>query len=62
MVLLLEAKYIRGADFLEVQVSDSASFVWKSICAGRGVVRKGCVKQVVRRDSINVWRDPWIPD
>ncbi|XP_058208113.1 uncharacterized protein LOC131321121 [Rhododendron vialii] len=38
-----------------------ASWAWRSICAGRTVLRKGWRWCIVDGKAINIWHDPWLP-
>ena len=46
---------------MDAKVSPNASFTWQSICSAREIIDKGDVKVVGKGNTINIWRDPWIP-
>lgn len=55
------AKYLRRGPFLEVVVKRNASWGWRSIMAGRDVLKRGCRWRVGLNSKVQIWRDPWLP-
>lgn len=55
------ARYFPRGSFLEAQVGHSPSFTWRSILAGRNTLKEGILWSVRDGQSINIWKDPWIP-
>lgn len=62
MSRILMAKYFWNKDFLDVPVQANGSFIWKSICASRRLIKEGGIIQVGDGHMIRVWSDPWLPD
>ncbi|KAM5577920.1 hypothetical protein ABKV19_008311, partial [Rosa sericea] len=58
---LLKAKYYPNCSFMEAELKKGASYTWRSIMAGREVLRKGVRFQVGDGSKISLWRDPWLP-
>ncbi|KAL6204988.1 hypothetical protein ACLB2K_022254 [Fragaria x ananassa] len=58
---VLKAKYFLDSDFMDAKLKSGASFIWRSIMAGRQVLAKGVRYQVVNGENIFVWYDKWIP-
>jgi len=57
---VLLGKYCHDQQFLKVSVSSACSHGWRSILAGREVLKKGLGWIVGDGESISVWRDPWL--
>lgn len=57
---VLKGKYFRYQSFMDCSVPASASHGWKSILAGREVLRKGLGWAVGDGESIRVWGDSWL--
>uniref|UniRef100_A0A803PV05 Reverse transcriptase domain-containing protein n=1 Tax=Cannabis sativa TaxID=3483 RepID=A0A803PV05_CANSA len=58
---ILEAKYLKGKDFLSCNYKDSDSLFWKNIVKANTIMRKWACKVVANGRDICIWRDPWIP-
>ncbi|XP_060968465.1 uncharacterized protein LOC133036015 [Cannabis sativa] len=58
---ILEAKYLRGREFLNCSYKDSDSWFWKNVVKASTILRKGACKRVADGRDISIWRDPWIP-
>lgn len=61
MARVLNGKYFLSKEFLEVNVSPTASYTWKSILGARDVIAKGVCRVIGNGRSTNIWRDPWVP-
>ncbi|XP_022720192.1 uncharacterized protein LOC111278020 [Durio zibethinus] len=57
---VLKEKHFPTCSFLEAKEGRTSSYLWKSICAGREVLRLGARWRVGNGEDINVWSDPWI--
>ncbi|KAL0799496.1 hypothetical protein Bca101_054671 [Brassica carinata] len=53
-------KYVRNGSFLDCPTPNSASHGWKSILAGRAILRKGLSWAVGNGENIRLWDDPWL--
>lgn len=53
-------KYARFSSFMDCKAPLNASHGWRSILAGREILRKGLSWVVGSGDNIRVWRDPWL--
>ncbi|KAM6563301.1 hypothetical protein CsatB_023299 [Cannabis sativa] len=58
---ILEAKYLRGKDFLSCQYKDSDSWFWKNVVKSKTILRKGACKVIGDGKNTRIWDDPWIP-
>lgn len=58
---VMKGKYFPSSSFWEAPCPNSASWAWRSIIAGREVLRKGWRWRVGDGKKINIWSDPWIP-
>lgn len=59
---ILKAKYFPRKNFLDASIGRNPSFIWTSIHAGQGLLRKGVRWKVGKGNSIRVWRSPWLND
>ena len=57
---VLLGKYCQDLPFLKVSTPASCSHGWRSILAGREVLKKGVGWTVGDGESIKIWRDPWL--
>ncbi|OAP05085.1 hypothetical protein AXX17_AT3G15320 [Arabidopsis thaliana] len=57
---VLLGKYCQDLPFLKVSAPASCSHGWRSILAGKEVLKKGVGWTVGDGESIKVWRDPWL--
>ena len=58
---ILRAKYYPNKKFMDAAAGHNASYTWKSIIAGKKVLKKGLVWKVESGGRIDIWKDPWIP-
>jgi hypothetical protein len=58
---VLRAKYYPFGDILSVGRKSNCSFTWQSLVAGIKTFKRGHIWRVSNGDSINIWKDPWIP-
>ena len=58
---LLKAIYFPSGDFVNAGLGSNPSKTWRAILHGRKVIQKGMIKRVGPGNSINIWRDNWIP-
>ncbi len=61
-VRILRAKYKMGSKWLDSNPVPSASFSWKGVEKGRGLLSNGACKLVGSGESILIWEDPSVPD
>ncbi|WZZ38588.1 hypothetical protein YC2023_034847 [Brassica napus] len=57
---VLKGKYFRDLSFLDCSVPRNASHGWRSIMAGRELLRKGLGWSVGDGEQIRIWDDPWL--
>ena len=58
---ILRAKYYPSGDILQAGLKSGSSFTWQSLVAGIQTFKRGCIWRVGNGNSIDIWRDPWIP-
>ena len=46
---------------MEAKTLNNASYAWKSIIKGRDIMKQGAVWRIGLGNSIQVWRDNWLP-
>lgn len=51
---ILKQKYFLSFDFLQTKIGTKFSYVWKSITAGRELLKKGFIWRVKNGKSINI--------
>jgi hypothetical protein len=59
---VLKAKYYTTGDLLNAGPKSGSSFTWQSIVNGIQTFKRGHIWRVGNGSSINVWRDPWLPN
>jgi hypothetical protein len=59
---ILRAKYYPSGNILTAELKKGASFTWQSLMAGMNTFKRGYIWRVGNGSSINVWRDPWLPN
>ncbi|OMO54874.1 reverse transcriptase [Corchorus capsularis] len=57
---ILWAKYFRNNTFMKAKLGHNPSFVWRSLLAGREVLRGGSRWRVGNGYEIDVWSDNWL--
>ncbi|KAM5560293.1 hypothetical protein ABKV19_021457 [Rosa sericea] len=58
---VLKAKYFPHCSFMAAEMKKGSSYTWRSIMAGREVLRQGVRYQVGDGSTIFLWHDPWMP-
>jgi ribonuclease HI len=59
--LVLCAKYFSQGGILEARPRGGISYTWRSILKGVKLLKEGLIWRIGDGNSINIWRDPWIP-
>lgn len=59
---MLKARYFPKCTFGEAGLGSNPSYVWRSIMAAQQLVISGSIIKIGKGETINVWRDPWLPD
>ena len=57
-----KARYYPLGSFLDAQLGNNLSYIWRSVLASQKVIRDGVRWRVGVGNHINVWSDPWLPD
>ncbi|CAA7040252.1 unnamed protein product [Microthlaspi erraticum] len=57
---ILLGKYCHSSSFMECQSPATASHGWRSILAGRDILKQGLGWKVGNGEKIKVWLDPWL--
>ncbi|XP_057791163.1 uncharacterized mitochondrial protein AtMg00310-like [Salvia miltiorrhiza] len=58
---LLKGRYYRNGDMMDAIPPCNASFSWRSICWGGGLLRKGIRWRIGNGTGVRAFVDPWIP-
>ncbi|XP_019101890.1 PREDICTED: uncharacterized protein LOC109133328 [Camelina sativa] len=59
---IFKSRYYLHTDFLNAEVEDCPSFVWKSVLHGSDLLQQGLKRKIGNGKSIRVWMDQWIFD
>ncbi|CAH9112535.1 unnamed protein product [Cuscuta europaea] len=59
---VFQAHYYPGQSYLTASLGNNPSFIWRSLVEVQDIIRKGVRWRVGDEKSINIWRDPWLPD
>ncbi|XP_071722151.1 uncharacterized protein [Rutidosis leptorrhynchoides] len=59
-VQVLKAKYFPFSTFLEANLGNNPSLVWRSILYGRETLLKGSIWRIANSDSIRIREDNWL--
>ena len=58
---IFKARYYPHTDVLQASIGTTPSYAWRSLHQFIRILNKGCCWQVSTGDSIDIWRDRWIP-
>lgn len=58
---VLKGRYYHDSEFLKCTRMKKASHTWRSILAGREVLKSGLIKRIDDGSNTNIWEDRWIP-
>ncbi|OMO90460.1 putative ribonuclease H protein [Corchorus capsularis] len=58
---VLKAKYFHQSSFMQATLGSNPSFVWRSLLAGREVIRQGSRWRIGNGHSVDIWRDRLVP-
>ncbi|XP_060968744.1 uncharacterized protein LOC133036241 [Cannabis sativa] len=58
---ILEAKYLKGKEFLNHKFKSSDSWFWKNVVQANVILRKGACRLIADGQDTRIWKDPWIP-
>ncbi|XP_019163454.1 PREDICTED: uncharacterized protein LOC109159798 [Ipomoea nil] len=59
---ILKAKYYPHSDFLDAQLGNNPSYLWRSILAGQPLLKKGTARRIGNGLDSAVWGWPWLSD
>ncbi|KAG6693248.1 hypothetical protein I3842_10G159900, partial [Carya illinoinensis] len=59
---VFKAKYFPNTSLFEAKLRNNSSYVWKGILVAIIDLKRGCRWRVGNGKSVNVFKDPWIPD
>jgi hypothetical protein len=58
---VLKALYFPNTDFLDAQLGNSPSQIWRAIHEGLGVLKQGLIRRIGNGKSTHMWEHNWIP-
>ncbi|XP_060969051.1 uncharacterized protein LOC133036541 [Cannabis sativa] len=59
--LVINAKYVKGKNFLDLDINSSDSGMWKAVLQARPILQKSICKKIGNGRSTSIWFDPWVP-
>ncbi|CAJ2647159.1 unnamed protein product [Trifolium pratense] len=59
---LYKAKYFPNCNFLDSSLGHNPSFVWRSICNSKFLIRAGCRWRIGDGNNIPLWNENWLAD
>uniref|UniRef100_A0A803P1W9 Reverse transcriptase n=1 Tax=Cannabis sativa TaxID=3483 RepID=A0A803P1W9_CANSA len=58
---IYKARYYPNGSFLQAELGQNPSFIWRSIWEAQDLVRKGARRLIGNGSTVNVLLDPWLP-
>uniref|UniRef100_A0A803N1Y0 Reverse transcriptase zinc-binding domain-containing protein n=1 Tax=Chenopodium quinoa TaxID=63459 RepID=A0A803N1Y0_CHEQI len=58
----LKQKYFPNCELMEAKVNTNVSYTWRSLMSARGVIARGARKLVGNGNTVEIWKDPWVPN
>lgn len=58
---IIKAVYFPNQRFLEAELGQSPSRIWRSIIDGRDVLERGLIKRIGTGEGTNIWNTNWLP-
>ncbi|XP_019181990.1 PREDICTED: uncharacterized protein LOC109177143 [Ipomoea nil] len=59
---LLKAKYFSNSEFLEAQIGNNPSYLWRSIIAGQEILKMGVARRIGDGADTRIWGWGWLSD
>ncbi|KAL8119749.1 hypothetical protein AgCh_017015 [Apium graveolens] len=59
---IIKARYYPNVSFLEAQVGQNPSYIWRSLMEAMEVVQAGTRRKIGTGEETKVWHIPWLPD
>ncbi|KAF5477145.1 hypothetical protein F2P56_003817 [Juglans regia] len=58
---VLKMKYFPTSDFLQAKMGVRPSFMWRSLCAARELIKKGSIWRIGNGQDTKIWNYRWLP-
>jgi hypothetical protein len=62
MSRVLQSKYFPHNSLWDATQKNNISYFWRSILQARWVIKKGSLWTIGNGNSINIWKDNWLPE
>uniref|UniRef100_A0A803QCK5 Reverse transcriptase domain-containing protein n=1 Tax=Cannabis sativa TaxID=3483 RepID=A0A803QCK5_CANSA len=59
---IYKARYYPHGSFLNVELGQNPSFIWRSIWAAQDLVKNGARRSIANGSSVSILHDPWLPN
>ncbi|XP_042939394.1 uncharacterized protein LOC122274419 [Carya illinoinensis] len=58
---VFKTKYYSKSDFFQAKIGARPSFIWRSLCAARGLLEKGSIWRIGNGQDAKIWNCRWLP-
>ncbi|KAL6500925.1 hypothetical protein OROHE_025122 [Orobanche hederae] len=59
---IYKARYYPHSSYLDADIGNNPSYVWRSIIESQALVKGGIVRRIGNGYKTDIWKHPWLPD
>ncbi|XP_030494627.2 uncharacterized protein LOC115710402 [Cannabis sativa] len=59
---IYKARYFPHGSFLNAELGENPSFIWRSIWAAQDLVKQGARRAISNETAVSILHDPWLPN
>ncbi|XP_060969468.1 uncharacterized protein LOC133036755 [Cannabis sativa] len=59
---IYKARYFPHGSFLNAELGQNPSFIWRSIWAAQDLVKQGARRAIANGNTVSILHDPWLPN